>query len=227
MNRYFFVIFFLFAISSSKAQIHEIGVFLGGSNFIGDVGPSTYIKPNKLAFGLLYKWNRSPRHSWRFSYTQSQVTSYDEDSDIPSRNERDFHFKNNLKELSAGLEFDFSNFDLHNDRPQFSPYVFSGLSYVRYEGLYIENGKYKVDKNKGTLAIPMIVGLKGRIFQSFVIGFEVGARYSFADDIDGSNPKNSKYEALKFGNLTSKDWFVFSGITLTYTFGDKPCFCSD
>ncbi len=227
MNRYFFVIFFLFVISSSKAQIHEIGVFLGGSNFIGDVGPTNYIGPNKLAFGILYKWNRSPRHSWRFSYTQSQVTSYDEDSDMPSRNERNYRFKNNIKELSAGLEFDFFDFDLHDDRPKFTPYVFSGLSYVRYESLYIENGKYKVDATRGTLAIPIIAGLKGRIFENFVIGFEVGARYSFADDIDGSDPKNSKYKALKFGNLTSKDWFVFSGITLTYTFGDRPCFCTD
>jgi hypothetical protein len=60
-----------------------------------------------------------------------------------------------------------------------------------------------------------------------VIGFEVGARNSFADDIDGSKPKSSKYSDLKFGNLTSKDWCVFTGFTLTYTFGDKPCFCSE
>jgi Domain of unknown function (DUF6089) len=38
---------------ASHAQIHEIGVFAGGNNYIGDVGPTNYIKPNEFAFGLL------------------------------------------------------------------------------------------------------------------------------------------------------------------------------
>ena len=112
MNRFFIIVFLLFAAASSKAQIHEIGVFLGGSNIIGDVGPTTYIAPEKSAFGLLYKWNRSPRHSWRFSYTQSTIAADDADSDMDSRIERDYRFKNSMKELTAGLEFDFFEFDL-------------------------------------------------------------------------------------------------------------------
>ncbi len=227
MNRIFFVFLCLLTTLSNRAQIHEIGVLLGGSNFIGDVGPTEYIAPNKPAFGLMYRWNRSPRHSWRFSYLHSRLSSYDEDSDVPSRNERDFRFKNNMSEFCAGLEFDFFEFDLHSSEPQFTPYVFTGLSYLRYEGLYIENGEYKKDANRGTIAIPMIVGVKGRVFKNFVIGFEVGARNSFADDLDGSKPRNSKYSDLEFGNLTSKDWYVYTGFTLTYTFGDKPCFCAD
>jgi hypothetical protein len=27
---------------------------------------------------------------------------------------------------------------------------------------------------------------------------------------------------LKFGNINNNDWYVFSGLTLTYTFGEKP-----
>jgi hypothetical protein len=227
MNRIFFAFFFLFVTITSKAQIHEIGVFLGGSNFIGDIGPTKYIAPNKPAFGLLYKWNKSPRHTWRFSYMQTRLSSYDSDSDMPSRNERNFRFKNDIMELCAGLEFDFFDFDLHDSKPKFTPYVFTGLSYTRYESLYIENSEYKKETSRGTIAIPMIVGVKGRVFESFVLGFEVGARSTFADDLDGSSPRNSKYNDLKFGNLTSKDWYVFTGITLTYTFGNKPCFCSD
>lgn len=225
MKRIVFAFIFLLIAPLSEAQIHEIGVFMGGSNFIGDIGPTDYISPKKPAFGLLYKWNRSPRHAWRFSYMQTRLSSYDADSDMTSRIERDFRFKNDIKEFCAGLEFDFFEFDLHDSNSQFTPYVFTGLSYLRYESLYIKDGKYKTDASRGTIAVPMIVGIKGRIFENFVIGFEVGARNSFADDIDGSKPKSSKYSNLKFGNLTSKDWYVFSGLTLTYTFGEKPCFC--
>ena len=85
---------------ATQAQIHEIGVFLGGSNYIGDLGPTTYIAPNEPAFGLLYKWNKSPRHSYRFSYIQSEITSNDLDSKEASRNQRGYRFENDLKEVS-------------------------------------------------------------------------------------------------------------------------------
>jgi hypothetical protein len=37
------------------------------------------------------------------------------------------------------------------------------------------------------------------------------------DDIDGNSNENLTY--LKFGNINNNDWYVFSGLTLTYTFG--------
>jgi hypothetical protein len=41
--------------------------------------------------------------------------------------------------------------------------------------------------------------------------------------LDGSNPVGSNFEEFRFGNVFSDDWYVFSGLTLTYTFGRKPC----
>ena len=208
------------------AQIHEIGVFLGGSNYIGDVGSTTYISPNKLAIGILYKWNKSPRHSYRFSYTQSTITGNDADSGVPGRVQRGYSFENDIKEFSAGLEFDFFDFNLHEVlQRKITPYVYSGLSYFAYEELFFVNGEVKKDYRAGALAIPMTVGIKGNILENFILGFEVGARYTFTDNLDGSLPKNPNLEPLKFGNINSKDWYVFTGFTLTYTFGERPCFC--
>ena len=114
---------------STHAQIHEVGVFLGGSNYIGDIGPTTYVSPNEPAIGVLYKWNKSPRHSYRFSYIQSKITSNDLDSKEVSRYQREYRFENNLKEVSLGLEFNFFDFNLHESSRKISPYVASGLSY--------------------------------------------------------------------------------------------------
>ena len=208
-----------------QAQIHEIGVFVGGSNFIGDVGSTTYISPNEPAIGVLYKWNKSPRHSYRFSYTQSKISSNDLESEEAGRNQRGYRFENNIKELSAGLEFNFFDFNLHELRTKITPYVYSGLSYVRYDGLFFVGGTARSDANHGTIAIPMILGIKSNITSNFVLGLEVGARYTYADDIDGSNPKNENLQNLQFGNINNNDWYVFSGLTLTYTFGNKPCYC--
>lgn len=59
MNRIIITLFCIFSYAASNAQIHEIGIFAGGNNYIGDVGPTNYVKPNEFAFGLLYKWNKA------------------------------------------------------------------------------------------------------------------------------------------------------------------------
>lgn len=227
MKKFLFYTIALFLSFNSQAQIHEIGIFAGGINYIGDVGPTNYIAPNNIAFGALYKWNRSKRHSYRFSYTQGKVESNDLNSDAPNRNLRGFKIKNNVKEFSVGLEFNFLDFDLHQSDFAFSPYVYSGLSTFIYNETFVINKESKIDYQHYSFAIPMTVGIKTKIAQQLVLGMEVGARYTFTDNLDGSNPKNKNFETLKFGNLNSNDWYVFSGITLTYTFGKNPCFCAD
>jgi hypothetical protein len=227
MNRIIITFFCILSFAASNAQIHEIGIFAGGNNYIGDVGPTNYVKPNEFAFGVLYKWNKSPRHSWRVSYTQGKITSDDKDSDMPARKQRGLNFENSVKELSLGLEFNFFDFNLHESGFLLTPYVYSGISYFRYTELYYLNNQYEEDDKKNSFAIPMTVGVKTRIAEKLILGFEVGARYTFTDNLDGSNPKNDSFDTLRFGNLNSKDWYVFSGFTLTYTFGNKPCYCAE
>ena len=225
MNRNYILFILLLGFTSVNAQIHEIGVFLGGSNYIGDVGPTTYIAPDEFAFGLVYKWNKSPRHSWRFSYNQAKISSSDLNSDSPGRTQRGFHFENNLKEVSLGLEFNFFDFNLHEFEPKITPYIYSGISYFAYDELFYIAGEQKTDYRNGALAIPMTLGIKANVFERIILGIEVGARYTMTDNLDGSNPKNKILAPLKFGDINSNDWYVFSGITLTYTFGNQPCYC--
>lgn len=227
MTRTITTLIFFFVFSFVNAQIHEIGVFAGASNFIGDVGPTNFVNPKEPAFGILYKWNRSPRHSWRISYTQGKIKSDDADSKVPGRKDRGYSFENTIKELSLGLEFNFFDFDLHELKRQITPYVYGGLSYFRYDSQYVLRGNTEVDDAENSLAIPMVVGVKSNITPDLILGFEIGARYTFADDIDGSNPKKAEYQTLKFGNINSNDWYVFTGFTLTYTFGNSPCYCQE
>ena len=223
------IVFYIFILGISKldAQIHEVGVFLGGSNYIGDVGRTDFVSPNQPAYGVMYRWNKSPRHSWRISYIQSKITGNDLDSNVPGRYKREYNFENNISEISAGLEFNFFDFNLHEFGFKLTPYVYSGLSYTNYEELYFANGVARKDTDSHAFALPMIIGIKTNITPNLILGIEVGSRYSFTDNLDGSNPKNNNLASLKFGNLNSTDWYVFSGFTLTYTFGIKPCYCAD
>ena len=227
MNRIFFVLFLVAISARTEAQINELGIFAGGSNYIGDIGPTTYIAPDDLAVGIIYKWNKSPRHAYRFSFIYADIASRDIDSDMSGRQQRGYEFENTIKELSAGLEFSFFDFNLHEPDLKITPYVYSGVSYFWYDEQYISNGTTFTEDTRGGLAIPMVVGIKTNVLQNFIIGIEAGARYTFTDNLDGSYPDNDTFESLRFGNLESKDWYVFTGFTLTYTFGIKPCYCAE
>lgn len=226
MNRSLYILLTTLLFVQANAQINELGIFAGGANYIGDIGPTDYISPSEPAIGILYRWNRSPRHSWRASFTYAKVASDDADSEISARKQRNLSFENTVKELSAGMEFDFFEFNLHEDGFKVTPYVYSGVSYAWYKDKYFNNGQTIENETKGALAIPMVVGLKAHIVRELVLGFEVGARYTFTDNLDGTNPEGDD-EVFSFGNRNSKDWYVFSGFTLTYTFTDKPCYCGD
>ena len=58
---------------TATSQIHEIGVLTGGSNYIGDIGSTNYIAPRTMALGVLYKWNKSKRYSYRASIMYARI----------------------------------------------------------------------------------------------------------------------------------------------------------
>ncbi|AXO80317.1 hypothetical protein DZC78_07950 [Olleya aquimaris] len=216
-----------FCMQFSSAQINEFGLYLGGSNFIGDVGATDYIAPNQLAVGAIYKWNRSTRHSYRISLTFSELEGIDKNSDDPSRQIRGLEFSNQIIELAAGIEFTFFDFNLHQGGFVSTPYIFTGVTATQHDNFYYNNlGEIQSeDSNSIAIGIPIVLGYKATISPSFVLALEVGARYIFSDELDGSVPDNSELESLSFGNLNNNDWYTFTGITLTYTFGKNPCYC--
>jgi hypothetical protein len=211
------------------AQIHEIGIFAGGSNFIGDIGSTKYISPNQPAFGGIYKWNRSPRHSIRFSLISTDLEGLDSESDDPRRKQRDYSFKNNIMELSAGVEFTFLDFNLHEAGNKSTPYLFTGITFANFENYYFNNNGVRIyeNKNSNAFGIPMVLGFKTTITEKFIFAIEIGARYTLTDELDGSVPDSENLiGTYGIGNINNNDWYVFTGATLTYTFGRKPCYCN-
>ncbi len=222
------ILFCLIIITTNlSAQYHEIGAFLGGSNYIGDVGTTRFVYPNSSAFGLVYKWNLTTRYSLRAGINISNIKGSDYNTNDLNRFKRGYKFDNNINEFIAGIEFNFIDFNLHDGKTIYTPYTFVGLGYFEYDlKKAIEFKKYDSDQ---TIAIPIILGLKMNPNPLWVIGLEIGVRYSFTDSIDGSNPikEYGNDTTLKFGNLGNNDWYVFTGLTISFTFGDIPCYCKE
>src|SRR5699024_3421211 len=117
------------------AQTYEVGGFIGGTNYIGDIGKTQIINPNELVVGGLVKWNRSPRHSFRASINFGKIAADDLDSKDPRRQQRGYNFTNNIKEFGLGLEFTFWEYNTHSGQPIHTPYSYTGITYFLYDNL--------------------------------------------------------------------------------------------
>ena len=133
------VILFLLMIAggSVTAQFHEIGVFLGGSNYIGDVGTDRFVDPNQLAYGILYKWNMTDRYSLRAGFTATTLSENEYGNSDINRFRRSFKIDNPIQEALAGIEINFTEFNLHDPTTIVTPYLFYGLSYFRFNQYYL------------------------------------------------------------------------------------------
>ena len=216
-------------VQIASAQRYEIGVFLGGSNPISDVGSTYYVLPNQPAFGGLFKWNLHPRLAARLQINKTTLFGDDSKSDIPAKVNRQYSFKSDALEFSAGAEFNFFSFRLRNllEKP-FTPYMNMGVAALWHDDHYFEPLSpapvEATDTTKRTFsyAVPVIFGVKKKITMRLILAGEVGFRYTFTNNLDGSQPNGRPFS---FGNKGTNDWYTFTGLTLTYTFGEEPCYC--
>ena len=150
----------------------------------------------------------------------------DAESDDESRQVRGYAFSTNMLEAGVGIEYTFWDFNLHEsfNKPA-TPYLHTGIKAFTHDIYWPRNGRLDSFDNEFDFAIPLTLGFKFALGTSLIAGAEITANYTFIDHMDGSvqeaNPDRPPY----FGNRSNDDWYMFTGITLTYTFGRRPCYC--
>ena len=133
--------------TTAQSQIHELGLTVGATNYIGDIGSTKYINPTDMGYGFQYRWNKSARHSWRVNYTYMPITGKDSESDMPLRQARNLSTKNKLNEVMLGIEFNFFEFDLHNSWFALTPYVHTGVAGLSYTESYFNEYNRQIEKD--------------------------------------------------------------------------------
>ncbi|PKH50497.1 hypothetical protein CXF68_07225 [Tenacibaculum sp. Bg11-29] len=219
-NKILFILFAIIAITL-QSQTHEIGIFAGGTNYIGDVGRTNYIYPNKLGGGIVYKYNLNPRIALRGTYTYIPVSGNDENSENLFRQDRGYQFTNNIHEFAAGLEFNFFDYNISNYKTTFTPYILAEIAAFNYSSPTERTSPNTIRlKNKFSYSLPIGVGIKGRLDDHLAIAFEAGVRLTLIDDLDFTT---DKINSLNFGG-TGNDWYMFTGFSIVYSFGRPPCY---
>ena len=225
------ILFFVFVSFTSifLGQLHEVGLSVGASNYVGDIGRNYYFYPSKPAAALLYKYNWNPRIALRATYSYLPISGDDANADTGFRKDRDFHFSNTINELALGIEFNFYEYDLSSDDKTATPYLLFEMAAFNYKSARpnrIPGEDYDII-NKTSYAIPFGIGYKSKLYGTLAFAVEAKFRYTFEDDLDSEIYDNTDNIPTTINaNLqgTGNDWYMFTGVSLIYTFGRPACY---
>lgn len=212
----------MFISSTSYSQLFEGGIFLGGTNYIGDVGPTTYVFPKKLGFGLVAKFNYSPRITFKgtLRYTNLMIPTGAITRPF-NASSKAIVGQTELAEGALGLEFSFFKYSLQQTGFTQTPYINLQFGLAYYSAITEPGSGGFVTKQSFNPVLPFGIGYKMKLAENFGISFETTFTYTFKDNIDRNN---FDIDILSFGNPNSDDWYVFTGISIVYAFGRAGCY---
>lgn len=178
-----------------------MGLFLGGSYYIGDLNPTRHFDQfTKPGGGVVCRYNFSQRLAARANFLLGRIEAHDEFSPSEYQQQRNLSFQSQITEFSAQLEFNFLNYEIGEDKAKFSPYIFGGLAGFLFdpqgqindewislqslstEGQGLPHGPkpYKLMQ----ISLPFGVGVKINVAKNMSLGLEWGMRKTFTDYLD-------------------------------------------
>jgi hypothetical protein len=226
----------------------ELGFFGGGSYYIGDLNPRRHFLANHPAGGIYFRYMNNYRFAFRFGFNYGTVSGDDAASTEADQLERNLNFTSKVYELHSLAEFNFVEYRIGHNRYRFTMFIFGGLGgnytdprsntgngyesvrELRTEGQGKSYPKYQ-------LVVPFGIGIKWSIAKNCGLGLEWGPRRTFTDyldDVSGVYPDvtpdagvvNPKaIPGSMRGNPTTRDWYFFYGVTLTFKLreSNRPC----
>jgi len=260
--------FLAYGLNAQDFYRSEIGVFLGGSYYVGDLNPSKHFLKTKFAGGLVYRYNITPRWALKVNALLGGLEASDAVS--KANVERNLSFKSYIFEFSPQIEFNFLQYITGDKKHFISPYIFVGVSLFNFnpkaeldgtwyplqslgtegQGTTIPDTKKPYDLT--TVAIPFGLGLKISPHKSISLGLEWGIRKTFTDYIDDVSTvyvldpttleaengavaysladrsltgTPNDHKGLARGNSKTKDWYVFTGVTVAFRIKPKHQRC--
>ncbi|MBA3899541.1 MAG: outer membrane beta-barrel protein [Bacteroidetes bacterium] len=185
MKKILIICFLLIASLAGFSQGSEIGPFIGGSYYMGELNPGKQFYNTQPAFGLIYRRPLNPRYAIKANFIVGNVEAYDSDSNNPAQVNRNLNFRSRIYDLSGQLEFNFLPFEIGDKTKPFSPYIFAGLAIFRFNPQAEVNGQW-VDlkplstEGQGTRAAP---GKSEYSLTQFAFPFGAGFKFAIAKRI--------------------------------------------
>ena len=201
-------------------QDTEVGLLLGGANYLGDVSSNKDFTFEQTQAGVgLYARRHLNRHfSLRGTFFYAQLEGddlnfIDEDA---YRANRAFNFTTPVYEFSFTPEW--HPFGNTIQRTNVRPYLFAGIGAVftnpktnlaekDANAVELEPGHYSTSH----FSFPFGGGVNFDLSEKMTLGLEASAHFPLTDYLDGISES---------ANPGKDDWFFFGGVTLGYKIGE-------
>jgi len=197
----------VFALSNAQRKF-DLGVFSGGSYYLGDINQSRHIYAPSIAIGGFYRYNMNPRYSIRGNMYYCGLKGDDRDFNNDFQNWRYTEyftsFKAGILDVALQFEFNFLPYSTRGKKWDYSPYVAGGVGFSFINST--SSSMYKI-------VLPFGAGIKVNVAERLSMGMEWGFRKTFDDGLDGLRNWNDPGYPSLFHNY---DWYSFTGIFVTY-----------
>jgi hypothetical protein len=195
------ILFFTLISLYSYAQRSELGLFAGGSYYLGDLNPTRHFGNTSPAFGAVYRYNLNLRWALKFNAIYGTLVG-DDASKAGFDKERNLSFKSRLLDFSAQIELNFLPYFTGSGKYSFTPYIFTGLAVYSHNPRAKYNGEWYDLQPLGTegqgttaypsrqtyaltqVAFPFGIGFKYSLTKHLCIGAEWSMRKTFTDYLD-------------------------------------------
>ena len=179
----------------SAAQGLHLNLFLGTSNYRGDLQDKTYsFNQAHLAGGIGFSYDLSNRFSVRANFKIGKISADDEKGRNKARN---LNFTSQLTEGDIDLQYFITTLGRHS----LTPYVFAGIGLYHFDPYTFDSTGQKyylkpfstegegfatgIEKyNLTQVSIPFGAGVKMPLSDNINVGLEVGFRKLFTDYLD-------------------------------------------
>lgn len=204
MPKFLTAILLIFITHSLQAQSWEVGGFVGGAGYMGDLNPNNPLKISGLAFGGLIQRNFNGYLSAKINYTHGLISADDANSGNEQFRNRNLSFSTRLDELSLIGEFNFMEYIPSVSHNVYTPFIYAGVGVVQYDpqANYMgqtynlrpltTEGQNKPYANQA-LSIPYGIGIKYNFVSRWNLIADIGYRQpktDYLDDVSGvyANP---------------------------------------
>lgn len=193
----------IFLLQQSATAQLEAGLSVGLSTYQGDLAPNSISGSfSQLHFsgGVFGRYNINNFLAAKLSLNYAKLSADDANAASEGQQRRNLSFRTNVFEGSVTAEFNILGYQPYNFERTFSPYIFAGVSYFRFDPEAFYDSEWVKLQPLGTegqgldgfddpyklfeIAIPFGVGVKYALNDQWNIGLEVGLRKTFTDYID-------------------------------------------
>jgi hypothetical protein len=186
---------------------NDVGIFLGGSYYIGDLNPTRHFYMTKPAIGVFYRFNLNYRVAFRGGFNFGTIQGDDSQSNNPDQIERNLNFKSKINELYTQAEFNFWEYKVGHADFIFAPYIFAGIAGFQFnpmanignqwvdlrplstEGQKTSQNPTQKPYSLYQVSLPFGMGFKLSFSNQIGLGFEWGPRKTFTDYLDDVSGK--------------------------------------